>query len=193
MAVIRSFVAVLIDSGLKDRIGLAQGRLKKHSPTGVKWVARDSFHVTLKFLGNVEETDIPAIEAALMRAAGSVEPFEAEMKGFGAFPNWQRPRVLWAGVCKGADRFTALAKAVDSELSQLGFDSEDGPYRAHVTVGRVRNKPIPGMRQAAEELAQTALGTIAVTQIALMRSDITRDGSVHTVLRTMELGSTEDN
>jgi RNA 2',3'-cyclic 3'-phosphodiesterase len=192
MAVIRSFVATLIDAGVKDNISLAQCRLKKLSSTGVKWVARDSFHVTLKFLGNVDEVDLPAIEEALVRAARTVEPFEAQIMGLGAFPNWRKAHVLWAGMRRGAEQYSGLAQAVDTELSKLGFATEKGPFRAHVTIGRVKDKPINGMKEAAQEWEQRDLGTMRVSQIALMRSDITRDGSVHTVLRTIELGSTED-
>jgi len=192
MAVIRSFVAVLIDSALRDKIGLAQSQLKKHSSTGVKWVAADHFHVTLKFLGNVQESDLPAIEAALRRAAASVEPFDVEMAGLGAFPNWRRPQVLWSGVREGAQPLACLAGAVEAESSKLGPAPEKGRFKAHVTIGRVKGVLPPEIGQAAQELGQLDFGTMRVLNIALMRSDLMRDGPVYTVLRTIDLGSHEN-
>ena len=99
-------------------------------------------HLTLKFLGEVPPGDLPRVGSALERAARQVEPFDATVSGFGAFPSARRARILWAGIGAGADGFRALSRAVGDLLEPEGFAREDRPFVPHLTLGRAR-RPVP--------------------------------------------------
>ena len=147
----------------------------------VAWVAVDNLHITLKFLGGVEDTRLPDVSAALARAV-SVPAFEVQVLGLGAFPTPNRPRVLWAGVAP-APAFGELAVAVDQALVALGFPPEERPFTPHVTLGRVRDgRRDPALMQALVGAAARPFGVLPVARLCLMRSDLSSRGARYTEL-----------
>lgn len=109
----------------------------------VRWVPRAAnVHLTLKFLGAVDEGRLEEIAAALDAVRARHAPFNAETSGFGAFPSPRRARVLWAGIGAGAENLGALAADVEGSLEGLGFERETRPYAPHLTLGRARNRPV---------------------------------------------------
>ena len=150
------------------------------------WTAADNLHVTLKFLGNVDESRIHEIGAAL-RSAVTVPAFEVGIRGLGAFPTATRARVLWAGA-PGSAPFTRLAGEVDRALEALGFPPEGRPFTAHVTLGRVRApRSNDSLAAALESSATKDFGTIRVDRVSLMRSDLSPRGARYTELGTAPL------
>jgi 2'-5' RNA ligase len=139
----------------------------------VAWVAPGNLHLTLKFLGTVPETRIDAIVAALTQSGLDLRPFEAQIRGLGAFPSGTRPRVIWAGVTDGATEMVELARRVDAALAELGFAREERPFSPHVTLGRVRR---PGRDPVLTEALGLAtvreFGRMRVPGAALMRSEL---------------------
>jgi 2'-5' RNA ligase len=152
----------------------------------VAWTAPDNLHVTVKFLGGVDEARLPEVRAALARAA-TVAAFEATVRGLGAFPSAARARVLWAGA-PGSPAFVRLAEDVDRALAALGFVPEARGFTPHVTLGRVRE---PGRNPAlAEALAAAStheFGTLRVDRLSLMRSDLSPRGARYTELAALPL------
>src|SRR5207245_7151093 len=104
----------------------------------VAWVAPESLHLTLKFLGRVREARTPELAVALTRATAGLTAFEANVAGLGAFPSPARARVIWAGVGRGTDALVELAGRVDAALAALGVEREPRAFSPHVTLGRVR-------------------------------------------------------
>jgi 2'-5' RNA ligase len=147
----------------------------------VAWTAVDNLHITLKFLGGVEDTRLPDVTAALAQAV-SVPAFDVPVRGLGAFPTPSRPRVLWAGTA-AAPAFGALAAAVDRALGSVGFPAEDRSFTPHVTLGRVRDgRRDPGLAGALAAAAAEPFGVLRVARVSLMRSDLSPRGARYTEL-----------
>jgi len=95
---VRTFIAVPIPSSVKTEIAKFQEKLRQHWPDEVRWVNVEMMHITLQFLGNVEESQIPDIAKAITQALQGSQHFEIKIQGAGAFPNHQKPRVIWIGI-----------------------------------------------------------------------------------------------
>jgi 2'-5' RNA ligase len=176
---VRTFVAVLLSDELRSRLAVEIDGLRRHP--GVAWVAAENLHITLKFLGGVDEGRLPTVVAAL-DAAVTVGAFDVAVRGLGAFPTPTRPRVIWAGTAP-APAFTRLAESVDRALVALGFSPEGRAFTAHVTLGRVREPRRDAALTAALEAAATrAFGSLRVERVSLMRSDPSPRGARYTEL-----------
>ncbi len=189
--VLRTFVAVLIPSELKRTIAVVQKDLKKAAP-GIKWVEPENFHITLEFLGDTKLDAVDEIAGAIAGACRDLDPFIVEFGGVGAFPSARRPRVVWAGVTSGKRELTELAGRVEDALAPLGFAKEDKPFRAHITLGRVRyGRGVDDLSSALEETAADRLGSFRVASVALMKSELRRECPIYSVLARVSLGETE--
>jgi 2'-5' RNA ligase len=102
------------------------------------WAKRPTLHLTLKFLGDVEEDELPEVVAAVARASSGVATFDFETSSLGAFPSPRRPRVLWLGV-KPSDELFGLHAALEDELAELGVQRERRRFHPHITLGRMRD------------------------------------------------------
>jgi 2'-5' RNA ligase len=156
--------------------------------SGVAWVAPENFHLTLKFLGHVDQPRLESVEAALATALGGRPRFELTCAGIGAFPTPGRPRVIWAGVRDGAEAARRLAEAVDQALTPLGFEPEGRAFSAHITLGRLR---VPGrdsaLTAALEGAGGRLFGITPIDRVALMRSDLSPRGARYTELTAFPL------
>jgi 2'-5' RNA ligase len=187
MAVVRTFIAVEMPEALIARLRTLQEALRAAGP-GVAWVRPEGMHVTLKFLGDVAEEALPEIYQA-METATAQAPFNLRVTGAGAFPTPRRPKTVWAGIDEGAEPLAQLAAAVEDALAALGFPREERPFRPHITLGRVKDPR--GPQRLGELIAAHAgdvLGAMPVTEIVVMRSDLTPQGARYTPLRHVPLG-----
>lgn len=187
---VRTFVAV--EAGPAVRAHAAR-LIEQFSAAGagVKWVAPENLHLTLKFLGDVEQQDIPRVCEAVQRAVAEIPPFEFEIRGAGAFPNLRRPRTIWLGAGRGEDQMADLAHRVDKALQKLRFPREDRRFQAHLTIGRVRT-PAPELAELAEMLGAAAdaeVGTMAVEEAVVFSSDLRPTGPVYAPLCRAPLGA----
>ncbi len=180
----RLFFAVTLPEEIIERVSVAQASLREAiGDDGVKWTRPDQFHYTLKFLG---ETPPPrarrAVDAALVTSEG-VTPFEMVLGGVGAFPNSQRPSTLWVGATAGGEALAELAARLDGLLVKQGFQKENRPLKAHLTLARI--KGYAGEVAAARAL-KTAdvgeLGSAAIDRFVLMHSTLKPTGSVYAVV-----------
>lgn len=106
---------------------------------GLKVVSLEQIHLTLKFLGETEEGLIPEIVAAIREAAAEIPPVDVRIRGTGAFPGRSRMNVVWVGV-DGAEPLARIAATLERALEPLGFPPEKRPWRAHVTLARVKGR-----------------------------------------------------
>jgi 2'-5' RNA ligase len=191
--VIRAFVAVVLDDGLRAAIAATVERLR---PLGssVAWVPPRNLHVTLQFLGDQSEERLAEAEAALADAAAGSAPVDVTFHGIGAFPGLERPRILWVGLAHGALEARRLQARVADALATRGFAREERPWHPHLTIGRVpderrwRREAGP-LRSALAQAATTTFGTQRVAEVALMRSDLSPAGARYTVRRALTLGA----
>lgn len=173
---------------MRKRIAEEAARLAAVA-SGVAWVAPENFHVTLKFLGAVEEARLADVTSAVSATAAAAAPFEVAVRGLGAFPAATRARVLWAGTDDPAGRLRGLASAVDEALGALGFPREDRPFAGHVTLGRVREPSRrPALADALAAAAARPFGPVAVSHASIMRSDLSPRGARYTQLAACPLG-----
>lgn len=179
---IRTFIAVELPAEVRGRAARLQQTLAE-SGAGVRWVAKDNIHLTMKFLGEVEDVQIPAVCRAVQQVAAANPAFEVELSGVGAFPSAARPRTLWVGIDGGAAELIALHERLDAALAELGYRPEERRFSPHVTIGRLRNSR--DAHRLADVLAQKAdwkAGEVQVDQLVVMASELTPQGPHYTVM-----------
>lgn len=179
---LRSFIAVKAPPQVAERLRAAQDRLRD-AADGWKWVRADSFHFTLKFLGDVQGQHLEKLWEAVRQNLGGMQAFPIRLRGVGAFPDAGAPRVIWAGVEDGAEQLAALAARVEEACTAQGFEPERRPFRAHLTLGRARRQArSSALESAVAELGDLELGEARVDRALLVKSELTRSGPIYTIL-----------
>jgi 2'-5' RNA ligase len=183
VARLRTFIAVDIGKSIRDRAVALQEKLAR-TGTDVKWVEPENLHVTLLFLGEVVDRDVPAVCRAVADCCQEHPAFTLSVELAGCFPNPRRPRILWVGIGEGTQELVALHDALEVPLLELGcYRREDRQYTPHITLGRVRSdRPTDSL---ATELARQAgwkCGTVEVTEVRVMSSQLGSEGPHYTVL-----------
>jgi len=169
-----------VRQGLWDAIGPVRER-----GLPVKWVRPEGLHLTLKFLGDVEEERGPALRGALALAAGDgaeARGVTVHIEGFGVFPDFRRPRIVWAGVTPDP-ALELLQHRVEQAFAPLGFPTEARPFRPHLTLGRAgrdaRPRGFTGLEGALATLAFAE--TAVIGDLDLMESTLQSGGAVYQV------------
>ena len=181
----RVFIAIDVPEEIRQRLAAMQDQLRP-ATNAARWVAADSVHITLKFLGEINERRRNDIDDALTGL--SWKPLSITVQGIGFFPGKRSPRILWAGV--QCPTMEGLAKEVDSRLVSAGFDSENRAFRAHLTLARTRTKELrleSGLVKSAEPVAETEFGMFQADRINLYQSTLKPGGSLYTKLKEYPL------
>ncbi len=182
----RTFIALELSDNLKEGILALTEEL---SGRGVRasWARRSTLHLTLKFLGDVEETELREVVDAVARASSGVSSFGFETRSLGAFPSPRRPRVLWVGVEPEVELF-ALHKALEDELAELGFPRERRRFHPHVTMGRIREPRAESIQEVLDELVAPE-ERVEVLEVRVMRSTLRPGGAIHELVEAVPLDS----
>ena len=187
---LRTFVAVKIH----PTVGLKRLLSKLHSLEGLRPADSDNLHVTLKFLGDTPDEQVPEICRAVESSVQGEAPFPVRVKGVGAFPNADRPSVLWAGL-QEAEPLLRIASRVEAALGNLGFPAEARPFSPHVTLARFKNRPPEAVFQMLKDEAQSDLGLDRIESVIYYQSDAGRGsarkrstGPEYVPLATVRLG-----
>ena len=190
---IRAFIAIDLPDDVRDALSEAQALLKRaHTAVKVSWTKIDNLHLTLQFLGYVEEEAIAKIGAGLEAVAGQQTRFELPVAGAGAFPSAKRPRVLWVGCDDQAGNLKALAHGVQAAMEPLGFASEHREFAGHLTLGRVKlPRPDAALTRALDSINNQTFGTMRFTGIHLFESQLHPQGSIYTKLSSHDLRGTQ--
>ena len=185
METIRIFIAVEIPKTVKESIAKLQAELGE-VVEGIKWVGAEQIHLTLKFLGNIRPDRVDAVKAAIDEAASRSTPFTLTASGVGAFPSTARARVIWVGL--GDDPgLTALHENMEAALEEVGFDQGERPFKAHLTIGRVRGR-VGEIGERLDAARWQPDETFEVTQVTVFKSELRRSGALHTPLHKAILG-----
>ncbi len=183
----RLFIAIELPEAIKTEIARVQERLRKGGATA-SWTRPEGIHLTLKFLGEVEESKAAGIFAALEAGCRGTAPVRIGIAGAGAFPNLKAPRVLWLGVRGDVDRLAALHAAVEDAVERLGFDRETRKFSPHLTLARIKfPKPRDNWAAVIGSIEQADLGGFTADHVSLMKSELRRDGAVYTEIGRVEL------
>ncbi len=184
----RLFVAIDINDDVRKAVANLQRRLKDKmkNGNGLKWAEPENMHLTLKFLGETEENRIDEINTAIEIACDDKKAFEFSLSALGTFG---RPaKVLWLGSEKPDERIVKLAADLEQALEQLGFEKENRPFSAHLTLGRVKDKGVDkNLRRTLKDCIKADVPQISVDTICLYKSQLTQDGPIYTLLRKIEL------
>lgn len=183
----RLFVAVNLPADEKRRLGDALQSLTSPS-LPVRWVSHDGLHITLKFLGEVPDGEVPAVRGALRRASNAVPSFDVAIFGFSAFPSHSRPRIFWVGASLSPE-LGQLQTAIDSEFENIGYSSEHRPFTPHVTVGRLKKDASIRDRGMMDRIAASFeyKSEFRVHSADLMRSHSGPRGAHYEVIEKVEL------
>ena len=187
---IRVFLAIDLPGSLQNGLTQVQEFLKQCG-ADVRWVPVGNIHLTVKFFGNIKESDAEAIEAAAMAVAQKVQPFELHISGAGAFPSIKNPRVVWLGISGQTETLAKLYQGLEQAFATLGYIPEDRPFNAHLTLGRVRRKASRSdAAQVGEIVASTTvelLAEVPAESFALIRSVLKPSGAEYTTLEEFPL------
>jgi 2'-5' RNA ligase len=184
---LRAFIAVPLPPAITHQLADVQRRLKRgSSEQAVSWVKPENIHLTLFFLGDILPERQAPIEAALSVVARHAHPFTFSVQGAGAFPNLNRPRVIWVGIEEPTGQLALLHRAVNEAIANVGFQPEDRRFSPHLTLGRIRQRASREDAQAVGEAVRRAevghLGDAPVEEMILFRSVLKSSGAEYTPL-----------
>lgn len=186
---LRTFIALPIPDGVAAFLKRMQERLR--SPVAnIRWVPVANIHLTLKFLGDIDPSRVPAINARLDAVARSIPCFTLTAEGVGVFPNLRQARVFWVGFSGVNKPLEALQQKLESGLETLGFKREPRAFRAHLTIGRSRQRTDSKALGALLEPLKTEVSdSFGVDQIRLYQSVLTPSGAEYSLLHTAHLAA----
>ncbi len=185
MSKFRTFIAIGISDAVRQKIADVQAELKRENAR-ISWTKPENIHVTLKFLGDVEESKIDSIAGVIQKVTENIQSFTVKVKTLGAFPNLRRARVLWMGLENVSAELTQIAEGIETGLSQLGFPKEERKFSPHLTIGRVKSALSNRFVEKFQSYAFEG-GEFKVEEIILMKSDLHPAGAIYTRLRKFGL------
>ena len=178
----RLFIALDIPAKVRVALTNYMERTRALAPDA-RWARVEGLHVTLKFIGHVDDTAVEKIKAAL--APIKTVPFDVKFTGVGFFPNPNAARVFWAGV-DGGDHLPNLASSIDAAMEQLGLPGETKPYHPHLTLARTSSRPLRELKPLLAE-APPQFGTMTAREFFLYQSQPQKGGSKYTKLERFGL------
>ena len=201
---IRAFLAVELSEELRGAIAAFQDDLKRRlqqdasKEARISWVQPGSIHLTIKFLGDIEEQLITPLRDTVAEAVRDLPPFVVPVERLGVFPRPQAPRVFWVGPLEewerseGAQRLAAIQQSIEQACESLGFPREAKSFTPHLTLARIKE----GERHAGNAIARSGvmdravrLGSLAIDSVVLMKSELRPTGSVYTKIWEVRMGA----
>lgn len=176
MQPVRTFLAVPVPPAVVEQATRLQRELGRALP-GVRWARPESMHLTLRFFGDVDQVTLDGMAEVVLSVERLCSPFAVEVRGVGAFPSADRPRVLWLGL-GGAEPLLALYTLLEEKLAAAGIPAESRPFTPHLTLGRARQR-LPSARSLLEPYREVACGTLPVDRLILFESRLRPGGALH--------------
>ncbi|HTZ11987.1 MAG TPA: RNA 2',3'-cyclic phosphodiesterase [Candidatus Margulisiibacteriota bacterium] len=181
----RAFLAIDLPENIRDTLAGIQGELKKGA-ADVKWVSPGNIHLTLKFLGEINDNQAEKIKAILAETAQHHQAFYIKINSLGAFPKLDYPRVIWAGALEGKAETEAIAAELEEKIIQMGIPKEEKPFACHITLGRVRSslnkerlvKAILGLNDSLKKETME----FPAFKITFYKSTLTPNGPLYQIL-----------
>ena len=182
MATVRLFIGIPIPTEIKTQIS-GVVREMKSANANVRWEQIDKLHITMKFLGDTLDHQVPSIVTALESLATNVPAFRVTYSGVGCFPNKREPRIVWVGVDEGDAVLVPLAESIDALMTTFGFEKEQKRFHPHFTIGRVKSQHnMRDLLRTMESITFVSHPT-TISELALVKSELKSSGSVHTQVK----------
>ncbi|ADB18450.1 2'-5' RNA ligase [Pirellula staleyi DSM 6068] len=186
---IRSFIAVELSGSVIAKAQKLAAAIAGDEAE-INWVDTTAMHLTLKFLGDVPETEMNDICRVVEATAKTVEPFELMFRGIGAFPDLTNPKSLWMGLRGGQEELAELYTAIDVAMKEkLGFPRERRAFQPHVTIGRIKHLHDPaGLAEKFAAMSSFDGDLCAVDEVTVFASFLGRSGPTYDPIGSYELG-----
>jgi 2'-5' RNA ligase len=190
---VRVFIAVPLPADLKAQLTAMQQEFR-HLPLEAAWVREAGFHLTLKFLGEVDASQMGAIASCMTATAQRYHPFSLTLCDVGVFPDESRPRVLWVGIEDQTGRLRHIQQTLEAELAQIGFLPEDRPFAPHLTLARLKRVSRRGEFLAGLKThRQDVLGQLNVDRIELIESQLHASGARYSTVKAVYFPKATDS
>jgi len=171
----RAFIAVELPESLKNHLSQIQEDLKTCN-LECKWIKPANIHLTLKFLGDIDQKQLGQIKTILKQVASNLSCFEVSIDGFGFFPNEKRPRVFFLSTTN-QERLKSIVNQLEEALEKIGFPIEDR-FRSHLTLARIKTlKNIELLKEKIKDVKME--GKLTVKELALYKSTLTPSGAIY--------------
>ena len=185
---IRAFLAIEPPEDILQAMSRLQEKLKREISGRISWTKPQGQHLTLKFFGDISAEDIKNICVAVENRIVSESSLNLKIEKMGVFPDARRPQVLWYGVTGDVEKLSVLQKQLDSDFASLGFPKEDRPFRAHLTLGRIKeSRGLSGISEALTKHNAFAAGEFGCKELILFQSRLLQQGAVYTKLAEFPL------
>jgi len=174
-----------------EKIGRIIAYFKTQLPEShLKWVTTEQMHLTIKFIGEVPDQQLPEIKSVITNAIGIQPAFTMGIEGLGMYPHIEKPRIIWLGIT-GKEPLIGLHKILDQALTKVGIRQERRIFSPHLTLARVRRhadqRTVKEIGKTLSKFKVDSLGTVNVEQIRLYQSKLTPQGPIYTSLLTVPL------
>lgn len=187
----RLFIAVTLPEEVKAKIEAAQAELRQALPgPGVRWTRREQFHLTLKFLGDMDAARVEALKEAIRAACQGFNALHLRAERVGFFPDLRSPRVVWVGVQDRTDQLPRLQQAVEGATQYFTAEREEQRFTGHVTFARIKSISRPeaeAVGRAAAGMAERSFGQWTECKVELMGSVLSPQGARHSSLAAIGL------
>ena len=184
---IRVFVAIEIDSEIKNKLSEYLSKLKR-TGADVKWVSPENIHLTLKFIGYIETGTLINLSRIINDAVSGIGPFSISIGNIGAFPSLEKPRVVFVCVQERENNLLRIYENLDKGVEQLGIRKESKKYVGHITLGRVKSqKNISKLKNTLNTGTECYFGLEKVTSLSLIQSKLTPTGPIYSRLNNFIL------
>jgi len=186
MGSIRTFIAFDTPEPIKEKMLALQSELKA-SNADVRWEPKEKFHATIKFLGNVDENQLPNVIKTIEEVSSAHSLFDVTYQNLGVFPNKKYPRVIWIGCENPSEKLQHLKDALDGALVPYGFEVEKRQFHPHITLGRV--KSLRGLKYLTPMLENLTFEpqSTSINEILVMKSTLKPQGSEYEIVKTIYL------
>jgi 2'-5' RNA ligase len=189
---IRSFLAFELPSEIKEVLTRVYGEVTRSS-LDVRWVRTEGIHLTVVFMGDIEESDISPMGEQIGGVCSRYGPFTISLKSMGCFPNNRNPRVLWVGLEGDLERMSRFRDEIQRKLVPFGIREEKRDFRPHLTLGRFKK---PGKKAAeTEKLLLNYKGltspACSLKELIFFKSDLRSGGAVYTKMRSWALSGNQ--
>jgi len=184
---IRTFIAFKLPKNIIFSISEIQNRFKSYA-FNARWINPENIHLTLKFLGDINYTDIEKVGKTIINAVNSHASVSLAVKGAGVFPGIKRPRVIWVGLTGEIEKLVSIQNDIEENLEKLGFPREKRPFRGHLTLGRIKGKMNPQkLLNVIKKFEKFESELFVADKIFLIKSDLKSTGSIYTELKSISL------
>ncbi|MBF0099842.1 MAG: RNA 2',3'-cyclic phosphodiesterase [Desulfobacterales bacterium] len=188
---LRLFIAMVLPESIIAEIADIQRQLKRYHHD-IRWVQPKNIHLTIKFLGDVNVSKVDSIIDAIKCSVGYMSPIQIQAKGIGMFPGLKNPKVLWIGLSGDIIQLKQYHNRLEDLLVPLGFAKEDRPFKAHLTIGRIKNKmPINQAQDILRQFETYTSPLFLFDRIVLFKSDLRPEGPLYKPMDVATIASIE--